>query len=316
MAQRQQIGGQPGLPNGAQRAPIPNILGMAAGVAGVAGVAGSPVAPSQNLAVPGQNRPRGPMAPPMTGQAPMPNGFRMQPPQQLMTGAPQAPMQMQGPSQFPANNTPSLDAPLLNSAQHVAQQQRQRISMQQNGQLQPPGQPHTSPPRSANGMSPPGFPQMQNGNMMGFSTPNGNVSSPGGAQSPQDQGGSPHMGQQHSPVPQLMAIQEQIRQTHPNMPQQEIIRRSQEQLHQKYAQQNRQVAHNAMNAAAGNMAGNMSSGNMSNANNSPQLAMALYQQTLQKHQQLQSGAVGSPMAGPSSAGGSGHSRTPSGNSSK
>lgn len=277
---------QPGVPNGVpQRAPVPPN-----------GQMGHNPAPSgQNLAVPGQNRPRAALPPQMGIQAPpMANNLRV--PQMPMNGVPQAQMQgIQGPNQLPVPNS-AVDNGLMNRARRVSEQQRQAIHMQQQqGQL--PGQSpqiHNSPPRM-NGMAQPFIPNNMipsfNPNINGVSTPPANglaVPSPGPGHA-----GSPRMNnipQQLSGgmVPQVSNIEAQIRQKYPNATQDQV----RGMLHETLAKtvQRQGLVQGAMNAAAGgNVAGNVGM-NGSNGQriptgveNSPQL----YAQMLRQQQERQ-----------------------------
>lgn len=172
--------------------------------------------------------------------------------------------------------------------------------MQQNGQLLPPGQPSNSPPRNANGMSPPGFPQMMNGAMMGFpSNQNGNVSSPGGGPLTPGQAGSPRMNQQqlangNSHI--IMQLQERIRRENPNSTPEQLRSLMGQEIAKLAPPQIRapgMLAQSAMNAAAG---GN---GNTNTQSLSPaQYAAHLRQQQGQQQKSAQAVAAG-------------HQRTPS-----
>jgi chromatin modification-related protein VID21 len=296
MAQRQgqpnpNVNGlQPGLPNGVPQQ-RPALLNGAT-------PNGANIAAGQNLAVPGQNRPRGPMAPPMGGQVPMSNALRMP----MMNSVPQAPMQgMQAPMQLP------LDAGLVNQAQHLAAQQRQQISMQQSGQLQPPGRPQNSPPRNVNGMVAPGFPQIPNGNMMPFGNQNGNIASPGAGPSPQGQAGSPRMNQPMM-IPQVASLKEQIMKQFPTMPPDQVNRLAAEHMNKIAAQ--RSAAQSAMNAAAGAGASGMRMQPGSEQHTPQMYAQMMRQQQQDQQQKAQQANQQATNAVP------GHQRTPSGNSAK
>lgn len=274
--------GQPvSLPNGvAPRPPANGAMGPSSSTPG-----------SQNLTVPGQNRPR-PMPPQMAGQT-MPNGLRV--PQMGLNGVAHPPMQ----GQLPLPN-PALDVGLVTRAHQISQHQ-QAILRQQQGQI--PGQSpqmHNSPPRM-NGMPAPGFPGMQgnmmapfNTNMNGVSTPppNTHSMSPG-----QGQAGSPRMGQ----VPPNMAgltpvqmMERTIKTQNPNAtPEQITAQITKHMLDQQMAQQRHRasMAQNAMNAAAGPSGGSaMSMNGMGAGQGTPQLyAQMLRQQqeNQQKQQQAQ-----------------------------
>ena len=312
---------QQALPNGAapqQRGPTP--------ANGALPPNGTPTQTSQNLTVPGQNRARGPMPPQMAGQVQMPNGLRV--PQSMMNGVPQAQMQgmqgMQG-GQLPLPN-PALDVGLVARAQNISEQQRQAIRMQQAGQLPIQGQNgqiHNSPPRNMNGMSPPNFPQMPNGNMLPFNPNNANgVSSPGPSPS-QGQAGSPRMGHlqqlSNGMVPQALRLEENIRQKYPNATQEQIMRMISDTL-AKSAHQRQGLVQSAMNAAAGGSMNGMVNGQgMANMNGgqgqSPQLyAQMLRQQQENQQKQAQAAAQGLAVASQSQQGnsGQGHQRSGSG----
>lgn len=253
--------------------------------------AGTPTQSSQNLTVPGQNRPR-PMPPQMQGQ-PMPNGLRV--PQMPMNGVPATPM----PGQLPLPN-PALDVGLVTRAHQISQHQQAMIRQQQ-GQI--PGQSpqmHNSPPRM-NGMPQPGFP-MQN-NMMPPFNPNANGVStpPGHALSPPGQAGSPRMSQHPlNPQPNAMSMQlmeQQIKLKFPTATPEQIMRIIQDNVSKAVHQQQRQglgpgIAQSAMNAAAG---GNpMGMNGMGAGQGTPQLyAQMLRQQqeAQQKHLQAQQQAT-------------------------
>jgi chromatin modification-related protein VID21 len=312
---------QQALPNGAtpqQRGPAP--------ANGVLPPNGTPTQTSQNLTVPGQNRARGPLPPQMAGQVQMPNGLRV--PQPMMNGVPQAQMQgMQG-GQLPMPN-PALDVGLVARAQNISEQQRQAIRMQQAGQIpmqNQNGQIHNSPPRNMNGMSPPNFPQMPNGNMLPFN-PNANgVSSPGPSPS-QGQAGSPRMGQlqqlSNGMVPQAIRLEESIRQKYPNATNEQVMRMISDTL-AKSAHQRHGLVQSAMNAAAGgNMNGMVNGQGMANMNGgqgqSPQLyAQMLRQQQEAQQKQAQVAAQAQAVAAQSQQGnnGQGHQRSGSAASGK
>ncbi|CZT08082.1 related to chromatin modification-related protein vid21 [Rhynchosporium graminicola] len=260
----------------------------------------------QNLAVPGQNRPR-PMPPQMPGQS-MPNSLRV--PQMPMNGIPTA--QMQG--QMPLPN-PVLDVGLVSRAQQISQHQ-QAIRLQQQSQM--PGQSpqmHNSPPR-LNGVPQPGF-QMQT-NMMPPFNPNGNgvstppvnhVPSPG-----QGHASSPRIGPnplQPPPNPgassHISMLEHQFKQKYPGASNEQIASMIQAQLsktilgpnqqqhqHQQQQHQQRQgFAQSAMNAAAGaNLsAAGMNAGMTAGMSNAAQGTPQLYAQMLRQQQENQQKAA-------------------------
>jgi chromatin modification-related protein VID21 len=232
---------QQGLPNGPQQRPNPSNALPPNGVPNPTG---------QNLTVPGQNQNqvRRPMPPQMQGQLPMQNNLR--PPQGLMNGMPQAQMQsMQG--QLPLPN-PALDVGLVTQANRIAEQQRQAIQMRPQGQVPGPSQVYNSPPRHMNGISAPGFPQMQNG-MMPFPAGN-NASSPGNNPSTQGQAGSPRMGHPQQLTGGMMTqaarLEESIRQKYPTATPDQVMRMISETL-AKSVHQRQGLVQSAMNAAAG-----------------------------------------------------------------
>jgi chromatin modification-related protein VID21 len=274
------------VPNGQQRPPTVN----------GAPPNGTP-ATGQNLTVPGQNQNRRPMPPQMA--VPMQNGLR--PPQALMNGMPQAPMQL--PGQLPMPN-PALDVGLISRAHQIQQQQRQQV---QNGQMgQMPGQ-HNSPPRM-NGMSPPGFAQMQNG-MMPF-PPNGNASPSG---TPQGQAGSPRMG--NETAPQAVRLEQQIRAKFPNASESDVRSMLVQQLQKSSQRQG--LVQSAMNAAAGGMNGGMNMGIPPGIQSSPQLyAQMLRQQQEQQQKQAQAHQQAANAQANGNGGQQGHQRSGSGASGK
>ena len=241
---------------------------------------------NQNLTVPGQNRPRASIPPQMAAQVQMANGLRV--PQAMMNGVPQAQMQnMQG-GQLPMPN-PALDVGLVARAQNISEQQRQAIRMQQAGQLPMQGQNgqiHNSPPRNINGMSPPNFTQMQNGNMLPFNPNVNGVSSPGPSPS-QGQAGSPRMGQpqqlSNGMVPHAVRLEESIRSKYPNATNDQVMRMISDALGKNAQRQG--LAQSAMNAAAGgNMNGIVNGQGMNGGQGqSPQL----YAQMLRQQQEAQ-----------------------------
>ncbi|KAK0109511.1 chromatin modification- protein VID21 [Cadophora gregata] len=274
---------QPGLPNGVPR-PANASMPMN----------GSAPQSGQNLAVPGQNRPR-PMPPQMPGQS-MPNNLRV--PQMPMNGVPTA--QMQG--QMPLPN-PVLDVGLVSRAQQISQHQ-QAIRLQQQGQI--PGQPaqmHNSPQRM-NGMPQPGFPMPTNmmppynPNTNGVSTPPANSHGP----SPnQGHAGSPRMGQNPLQPPNgattshISMLEHQIKQKYPNATNEQITNMIQTNLsktilaQQQHHQQQRQgFAQSAMNAAAG---GNAIAAGMNAMTNAAQGTPQLYAQMLRQQQENQQKAA-------------------------
>ncbi|KAH8650885.1 hypothetical protein BGZ60DRAFT_421049 [Tricladium varicosporioides] len=286
---------QLGLPNtGNQpRPPLAN---------GALALTGTPGTASQNLAVPGQNRPR-PM-PPQMGQQ-MPNGLRV--PQMPMNGVPAAPMQgMQG--QLPMPN-PAVSVGLINQAARTAEEQRAMIQMQQQGKIpsQSP-QMHNSPPRM-NGMPAPGFPMQ---NMMAFNanasmpTPpvNGMMSSPNQGHG---QAGSPRMGQHAQPQdgapPQMNHIQRMeahFKKQYPNASPEHITKMIRDTLQANV--QRAGLAQSAMNAAAGagsGMSGMNGTGQRMPAGveNSPQMyAQMLRQQQESQQKELQARQAASALA--------------------
>jgi chromatin modification-related protein VID21 len=308
--------GQQGVPNGNQ-AQRPQTGGTMPN--------GTPS--GQNLTVPGQNRVRGPMPPQMAGQAQMQNGLRV--PQPLMNGVPQA--QMQGPQgQLPMPN-PALDVGLVTQAHRISEQQRQAIQARQQGQ---PGlgQIHNSPPRNMNGMSPPNFPQMPNGNMMPFPNTNG-VGSPGGASNQsQGQAGSPRLAHPNPMIPHAQRMEEQFRQKYPTASTDQIMRLVTEQL-TKTMHQRQGIVQSAMNAAAGGNVGmvngmamnggmngmNVNNGRMaSGVESSPQMyAQMLRQQQENQQKAAQAQAAAAQIAGNVNGNGAqGHQRSGSSNSGK
>jgi chromatin modification-related protein VID21 len=275
---------QPGIPNGTpqQRGPAP------------ANGALAPSSTSQNLTVPGQNRPR-PM-PTMPGQVPMANGLR--PPMQ-MNGVPPAPMQGQMPGQL----LPDLG--LVTQAHQISQQQRQAIQMRQQGQMQGQSpQMHNSPPRM-NGLPQPGFamppnmmpPYNANTNGVGTPPPNGMIPSPG-----QGQAGSPRMGQQPRISNHIQAahLEQQIKEKYPNATPDQVMRMLSDTLAKSVHQ--RGLTQSAMNAAAGGNGLNGGQGHQrmpSGVESSPQLyAQMLRQQqeNQQKAQQAQQQAANAVVA--------------------
>ncbi len=250
-------------------------------------VNGTPASGSQNLTVPGQNRPR-PMPPQMPGQ-PMPNGLRV--PQMPMNGVPSAPMQ----GQLPIPN-PALDVGLVTRAHQISQQQ-QLLRQQQQGQLpnQSP-QMHNSPPRM-NGMPQPGFPMQNsmmppfNSNINGIGTPPANAHS----QSPgQGQAGSPRMGQplMNGVGPAVHNLEQQILKQHPNATPDQITNLVRDYLaktvnRQQQQQQQRQgLAQSAMNAAAGGSPVNVMA-NMSVPGSGQGPTPQMYAQMLRQQQESQ-----------------------------
>lgn len=315
--QLQQNGGQQLVPpNGQQppRPPPPNGLQIPNGVNGMPNPAG------QNLQVPGQGigRPRGPL-PPLSQMANQVMQNSLRPPQALMNGVPQAQMQgMQG-GQMPLPN-PAVDIGLVSQAQTIQQQQRQAIQMQQQRQI--PGTVHNSPPRNMNGMSPPvGYPQMQNGNIMAFSSNvNNSVSSPGSGPSQQGLAGSPRMGQPPQTMQQQIipaALERQIRSQYPNATNEQIMIMIKEEINKSY-QKRTDRTQSAMNAAAGvNM--NMGNGMLipngarlpSGVESSPQMYAQMLRQ--QQENQQKSQLVQQQAAAQQATTVPNHQRTPSGN---
>ncbi|TVY76121.1 Chromatin modification-related protein EAF1 [Lachnellula suecica] len=237
---------QPGLPNGGPqpRGPPP--------ANGALPPNGAPNTSNQNLTVPGQNRPPRPI-PPQMGQ-PISNGLRV--PQLPMNGMQSGPMQGMQP-QIPMQASVGL----VTQAAQTAENQRALIQMQQQqGKL--PGQSpllHNSPPR------PNGVPQshlpIQNmmafgPNTNGISTPpmNGMVSSPNQFHG---QAGSPRMGQlpysQQSQPNAIARMEADLRQQHPNVPNDQIMAMMTDRLKRNVntQQQQQRLAQSAMNAAAG-----------------------------------------------------------------
>jgi chromatin modification-related protein VID21 len=212
-----------------------------------------------------------------------------------MNGVPQAQMQgMQG-GQLPMPN-PALDVGLVARAQNISEQQRQAIRMQQAGQISMQGQNgqiHNSPPRNMNGMSPPNFAQMPNGNMLPFNPNNNGVSSPGPSPS-QGQAGSPRMGLQqlsNGMVPPAVRLEDSIRSKYPNATNEQVMRMISDALN-KGNLQRQGLAQSAMNAAAGGgMNGMVSGQGMNGQGQSPQLyAQMLRQQQEAQQKQIQAAA--------------------------
>jgi len=226
---------QPGLPNG-----TPNRSNPANGML----PNGQPMN-GQNLAIPGQ-RPRNSMS-----MTPNPLANNVQIP--MMNGVPQAPMMNRGAGQIPMPNPGDL----INQAQRVSAQQRQQIMQQQQGQHNPNGQMHTSPPRNSisqgsylpNGMMQPppmyqNTPPNANGGVStpppSFQHPIQNSHSP--VQGPQ--GSPPRMMSQGSPIPP--PIEAQIRTRNPNLTDAEVL-----QVYQNALKGKVNLAQQAMHAAAG-----------------------------------------------------------------
>ena len=274
---------QAGLPNGV--APrLPTGSAMAAN--------GTPTS-SQNLTVPGQNRPR-PMPPQMPGQQ-MPNGVRVPP--MSMNGVP--PQTMQG--QLPLPN-PALDIGLVTRAQKISQQQQQ-LRLQQQGHSQSP-QMHNSPPRM-NGLPQPGFPMQNNmmppfnSNINGVGTPPAHTNSPS-----QGQAGSPRMGQNlMNGVPNISSLEQHYKQQYPTATSDQITTLIRNHLaknvNQQQQQQRQGLAQSAMNAAAGSPQTALAAMNAlgGGQNPTPQMYAAMLrqqQETQQKNaQQLQHQAANS-----------------------
>jgi len=282
---------------------------------------GTPTQTSQNLTVPGQNRARGPLPAQMAGQVQMPNGLRA--PQPIMNGAPQAQMQTMQGGQLPMPN-PALDVGLVARAQNISEQQRQAIRMQQASQLPLQGQNgqiHNSPPRNMGAMSPPGFPQMSNGNMFSINTSNTNgVSSPRPTNS-HGQSGSPRMGQAQQlsggPTPPLVArLEESLRQKYPEATPEQVSRMLSETLsknvYQKQTGLSAQNAQSAMNAAAGNNANGMVNGQGMSMNAGPNQSPQHYAQLLRQQQQDQQQKAQAAAQNQQANGGQGHQRNGSG----
>jgi chromatin modification-related protein VID21 len=183
-----------------------------------------------------------------------------------------------------------------------------------------------------NGMSPLGFPQMQNG-MIPFPNPNG-VSSPGGGPSPnQGQAGSPRMGhpqQVSNPmIPHAQRLEEQLRQKYPNATTDQIMRMVTEHL-TKSMHQRQGIAQSAMNAAAGGNMGmvngmgmngmngmNVGNGRMpSGVESSPQMYAQMLRQQQENQQKAAQAAAAANAAANGQNGGQGHQRSGSSNSGK
>ncbi|KAL3418186.1 chromatin modification-like protein vid21 [Phlyctema vagabunda] len=258
-----------------------------------------PQNPNQ-LAVPGQNRPRAPMGSNPMAPVSMQNGLQV-PQMQHMNGVSQAQMQSRLP---PPNPAPMLDINTMAQSRRIADQQRQAVQMQQQGQ---PTQVRNSPPNmrnpqnNQNGATQPYLP---NPNMMPPFNPNGvstppthNLNTPGSA-------GSPRLGQPSSQQlsnaanAHIASLEAQIRAKFPSATPEQLNHMIREQLNKMKATASAtplnqaQLQQAAMNAAAG---GNMNSANRngvhtgvpSGVENSPQLyAQMLRAQQQQQQQQL------------------------------
>jgi chromatin modification-related protein VID21 len=216
------------------------------------------------MAMNAQARPRMPMPGTPNGNAP----------HNHMAGGLVPPMQMNGNGQvqMPVVNGQTRmqiaaqpDMGLVLQAQRISEQQRQAVQMRQQAHQQPhpmqQGSPalQTSPPAMraamANGVNQKSFTNNAQAMMAGFNTANGpGIATPPapGLNMPAGQSGSPRPNvamSSHGPqtlVSQLQVIESQIRQTHPNTPQDVVRQMAMQLLHNR-----NNLTQSAMNAAAG-----------------------------------------------------------------
>jgi len=235
---------------------------------------------NQNLAVPGQNRPR--QMPNQMPNAQMQNGLRA--PQMTMNGVPAVPPMHGIQGQLPLPN-PALNVDLVARAQNVSEQQRQIHAMQQRGQLPAGTQMHNSPPRM-NGTPQAGF-QVPNNMMPQFNGTTNGVGTP-----PANMSNSPAQG--HAPSPRMAqvvntsatqahvkSIEQYYRSKFPDISQEQLTRYVNEHIQKVVMQSQQQRVQNAaMNAAAGGS--NNTAVNM-NAQQTPQS----YAQMLRQQQETQ-----------------------------
>lgn len=220
-------------------------------------------APNQ-IAVNGQARPRMPMHTPNGTGSPGHVTGGLVPPMQ-MNGSPQMQMPVvNGQSQMAMPNSQQPDVRLLMQAQRIQEQQRQSVQMRQQSHQGSPGatpmqnSPQAMRAAALNGLNQKSYlnnaqaqamiASMNGANGSGMSTPpaSGFSMSAGQSASPPPNNPMPQPSHQ-TYVSQLQHIENHIRQTHPNTPQ-EMVRQMARQLLQA---RHNNMAQSAMNAAAG-----------------------------------------------------------------